>query len=298
MQYQGLARNLPRVVELVRHINADSGVAESGIDDFVRGIQTVAGQLDSAAHAPGGDVTRVLVLSDVHDNVVGMMLASSLVKDETDPFSFVLLAGDVTTRGLKPEAQLFTHEFSSNELPVLMVGGNHEDGPAMQEFRRAGYRVLDGSAESAAGLTVFGVTDPEAWSLTATPDEGLLEAGGAAALERFQRLEPPPQVFLVHDLAEARAIVDYAKQQRLPLTVVYGHDHVASVKREGTVTLVDAGTSGASGYLTLGQATSKPYTFQILDFSKEPVPRLLSVTTMSYEGLYGRSTATYTPIAR
>ena len=254
VQYQGLAKNLPRVVELVRRINADSGVTESGIDDFVRGIQTVAAQLDSAAHAPSGDVTRVLVVSDVHDNVVGMMLATSLAKDEADPFSFVLLAGDITTRGTKPEAQLFTHEFSSDGLPVLMVGGNHEDDPAMKVFQRAGYRLLDDSAESEDGLSVFGVTDPKAWSLEATPDEELLEAGGAAALDRFQRLEPPPQVFLVHDFAEARAIVDYAKAKALPLTVVYGHDHVASVKRDGTVTLVDAGTSGASGYLTLGQA--------------------------------------------
>jgi predicted phosphodiesterase len=298
VQYEGLAKNLPRVVELVRRVNADSGVAESGIDDFVRGIQNVAAQLDSAAHGPGGDVTRVLVLSDVHDNVVGMLLASSLVKDETDPFALVLLAGDLTTRGLKPEARLFTREFSSDGLPVLMVGGNHEDGPAMQVFRRAGYRVLDDTAQWAAGLAVFGVTDPEAWSLAATPDEELLATGGAAALERFRRLDPPPQVLLVHDLAEARPIVDYAKEEQLPLTVVYGHDHVASVKRDGSVTLVDGGTSGASGYLALGQATSPPYTFQILDFSKGASPRLLSVTTMSYEGLYGRSSATYTPIAR
>ncbi len=298
VQYQGLAKNLPRVVELVRRINADSGVTESGIDDFVRGIQTVAAQLGSAAHAPSGDVTRVLVVSDMHDNVVGMMLASSLAKDQTDPFSFVLLAGDITTRGTNPEAQLFTHQFSSDGLPVLMVGGNHEDYPAMKVFQRAGYRLLDDSAESEGGLSVFGVTDPKAWSLEATPDQGLLEAGGAAALDRFQRLEPPPQVFLVHDFAEARAIVEYAKERGLSLTVVYGHDHVASVKRDGTVTLVDAGTSGASGYLTLGQEGSPPYTFQILDFSREPEPRLLSVTTMSYEGLYGRSTATYTPIAR
>jgi predicted phosphodiesterase len=298
VQYQGLAKNLPRVVELVRRINADSGVTESGIDDFVRGIQTVAAQLDSAAHAPSGDVTRVLVVSDVHDNVVGMLLATSLAKDEVDPFSLVLLAGDITTRGTKPEAQLFTREFSSDGLPVLMVGGNHEDAPALKVFARANYRLLDGAAESVDGLRVFGVTDPMARSLAATPDEELLAAGGAAALDRFQRLEPPPQVFLVHDPAEARPIIDYAKAKALPLTVVYGHDHVAAVKRDGTVTLVDGGTSGASGYLTLGQQGSPPYTFQILDFSKEPSPRLLSVTTLSYESLFGKSTATYAPIAR
>jgi len=298
VQYQGLAKNLPRVVELVRRINADSAVTESGIDDFVRGIQTVAAQLDSAAHAPSGDVTRVLVVSDVHDNVVGMLLATALAKDQTDPFSFVLLVGDMTTRGTKPEAQLFTDQFSSGGLPVLMVGGNHEDDPAMKVFEHAGYRLLDESAESVDGLSVFGVTDPKAWSLEATPDEELLGAGRAAALDRFQRLDPPPQVFLVHDFAEARPIVDFAKAQGLSLTVLYGHDHVASVKREGTVTLVDAGTSGASGYLTLGQEGPPPYTFQILDFSREPEPRLLSVTTMSYEGPYGKSTAIYTPIAR
>jgi predicted phosphodiesterase len=298
VQYQGLAKNLPRVIELVRRINADSGATQNGIKDFVRGIETVAVQLGSPAKIPAGDVTRVLVVSDVHDNVVGMILASSLVRNRTDPFSMVLLAGDLTDRGMKAEAQLFTHEFSSDGVPVLMVGGNHEDAPAMKVFKAAGYHVLDGWAESLGSLSVFGVTDPMAWSLEATPDEKLLDDGAQGALDRFKRLESPPQVFLVHNLAEARPVIDYAKEQGLALTVVYGHDHVASVKREGTVTLVDGGTSGASGYLTLGQEGSPPYTFQILDFSKEPSPRLLSVTTMSYESLYGRSSATYTPIAR
>jgi predicted phosphodiesterase len=299
VRYEGLARNLPRVVELVRQVNADSGAAESGISDFVRGIQNVAAQLDTAAHGPTSDVTRVLAVSDVHDNVIGMLLAKSLVEDKQDPFSLILMAGDLTVRGTKPEAQLFLREFSGNGLPVLMVGGNHEDGPAMKAFESAGYHVLDNRSESGVGgLSVFGVTDPMAWSLDATPDEKLLQEGGAAALDRFRLLDPPPNVFLVHDLREAQAIVDYAKAEALPLTVVYGHDHVASVKTDGSVTLVDVGTSGASGYLTLGQEGSPPYTFQILDFSREAKPRLLSVTTMAYEGLYGKATATYTPIAR
>jgi predicted phosphodiesterase len=297
VQYQGLAKNLPRVVELVRRINADSAVSESGIDDFVRGIQAVATQLDTAAHAPTGNVTRVLVVSDVHDNVVGMLLASSLVKDKNDPFSLVLVAGDVTSRGLKAEAQLFTRDFSSDGLPVLLIGGNHEDSPAMQAFARAGYRVLDGEAVSMGGLTVFGVSDPQAWSLAATPDEGQLATAAAAALERFESLEPSPEIFLVHNIAQARPVVEYAKSRHVPLTVVYGHDHVPSVKRDGSVTLVDGGTSGASGYLALAKPGATPYSFQILDFSKGAGHRLLSVTTMSYEGLYGRSTATYTPIA-
>jgi len=298
VQYQGLAKNLPRVIEMVREVTADSPASQRGIEDLVRGMETVAGQLDVAAHSGArADVARVLLASDVHDNVVGMRLASSLVRDPAEPFSFVMLGGDLTNRGLAPEAQLFTGQFSSGSLPVLMVGGNHEDTPAMRVFEKAGYRLLDGETATLDGVTVYGLTDPKAWSIVATPDPAQVKAAGEAALERWKTMDPAPQVLLVHELDEARPIIDWAKQHKQPLTVAYGHDHVAGVRRDGLVTLVDAGTGGASGYLDLAHDPNLPYTFQILDFSRGPRPRLVAVTTMSYTGLGGKSTATYTPIA-
>jgi len=83
------------------------------------------------------------------------------------------------------------------------------------------------------------------------------------------------------------------------LVVAYGNDHVAGVRFDGTVTLVDAGTAGASGYEAIGAAAPQSaapdpavpapgskltYTFQLLDFSRTAAPRPLAVTTLTYWG--------------
>lgn len=298
VRYQGLARNLPRVIEMARALTAESPAATTGIHDLVRGIETVAEQLSIAAQVrPRHDVTRVLFASDVHDNIVGMKLASALVRDPAEPFSFVMLGGDLTNRGTALEAQLFTSQFSSHGLPVLMIGGNHEDMPAMRVFARAGYRILNATSATIAGVTVYGLTDPMAYSFNSTPDMARVNAAGLAALERWKRLDPAPQVLLVHELAEAQPIIDWAKRHHEVLTVAYGHDHVVGLRADGSVTLVDAGTAGASGYIDLAHDPNRPYTFQILDFSRGPDPHLVAVTTMAYTGLSGSSTAIFTPIS-
>ncbi len=294
--YRGLASNLPRAVTLLRTVLEENASGASTIRDYLQGLQSVASQFADMTAAPRANgVVRLLVVGDIHDNIVGMRIASTLATSSTVAVDGVVLVGDLTHRGTSLEANLFTRFFDPGETPVFVVGGNHEDAGAMERWRAAGYRVLDGDAADVGNLTLFGVTDPLANSPAASPDAELLESAAAVALERWQSQDEYPEILVVHDIRQARAVMEWTEEQQ-PLVVFYGHDHVAAVRQEGAITLVGSGTGGASGYESVGRDPNTAYTFQLVEFSQDPDPVVLSVTTLRYTGLDGRSTAEYIPL--
>jgi hypothetical protein len=100
-------------------------------------------------------------------------------------------------------------------------------------------------------------------------------------------------VVLVHDVAQAEVVIAAAAGEGRQLVVMHGHSHVVSVTREGSVTVVDGGTAGASSVIALGSAPDTPYTFQIVEFAAEAgVMHPIAVTTLSYIG-DGSSRAEY-----
>jgi hypothetical protein len=149
-----------------------------------------------------------------------------------------------------------------------------------------------------SGVSVLGFSDPVALSPVIIPTQAEVSDAATAEADAFSAVQPAPDVVLVHEQAQAQQIIDGARTQNQPLAVLYGHDHVQKVTREGSVTLVDGGSAGASGLQKLGAQPGTPYTFQMLEFApRNGAMRLVSVTTLSYSGLDGRSQADYQPIA-
>jgi predicted phosphodiesterase len=238
----------------------------------------------------------LLVVSDVHTNAYGARLASRLAAGDGSPVDAVVLAGDMTNFGRRLEAQLFVDSFDAAGAPVIMVGGNHEDAPAMKGFAKAGYRVLEFAAAQVDGVTVYGVSDPLAYDPAVESDVSALEAQSQALASRLAALSAPPTVLIVHDRRQAEAAVAWAVETDTPLTVVFGNDHIPAIARDGPVLLVDAGTGGASGYEQIGARRGDWYTFVLLDFARDGDGELLAVTTLAYS-VDGRSRVEYLPIA-
>jgi predicted phosphodiesterase len=296
IEYSGLAENVPRLLPVVRQLQAPGGGGLERLQAYVDGLETVAGQLASAGRRPAREhVTRLLVVSDVHMNAYGMRLASRLAAGEESPVDAVLLAGDMTNRGSRLEARYFVDRFDSAGAPVFLVGGNHEDAPAMRVFARAGYTVLDREVADVHGVTVFGASDPLADEPAVASDEDALALQSEELAAAVPALSESPDVLEVHDLRQAGGVVDWAKEAGVPLTVVYGNDHVPSITRDGPVVLIDAGTGGASGYEQIGAERGDWYTFVLLDFARDDAGGLVAVTTLSYS-VDGRSRVEYLPI--
>lgn len=298
VRYEGLARNVPRLLTLVRGLEAQEAGRLERLTEYVEGLELVALDLQREVEGPArtAEVRRVLLFSDVHSNVYGMRYASRLARGGDDPVDLVLVAGDLTDAGAREEAELFLRLFKAPDgVPVLMVGGNHEDAPAMEVFRASRFEVLDWEAEEADGLEVYGVSDSLAESARVDSDTELLASQNERLAALWPELEAP-DVLMVHDVRQAESTIDRAEEAGAPLVVAYGHDHVLAVSRRGSVVLVDPGTAGASGYGAVGRGEEVPYSFLLLDFALDGEARLVAVTSVSYS-VGGRSRIDYQPVA-
>lgn len=193
-EYRGLATNVPKVLPLLRVLGSGSaGDHLRGLQDYVSGLEQVAVQLDAAPAPPErGGVTRLLLVSDTHDNVFGMRAAARLAAGGGAPVDGVLVAGDVTDFGLAAEARLFARTLAGLDVPVAYVGGNHEDAPAMRVLARAGLVPAGGGVVDVAGVLVAGADDPLARSPRIDSDETLLAAGSASLATHWAALAPRP----------------------------------------------------------------------------------------------------------
>jgi predicted phosphodiesterase len=294
------AMALPTLLRVVRGRRPDLERFEA----YLRGVAVAAGAFDAEAR-PEPVGIRALLLSDLHDNAFGMAIAARLANGPGQPdrppaspaacpADLVLVAGDVTDAGTREEAGLFLRLFGLDDIPVVMVGGNHESEAALRAFEAGGIKVLDWEASTVAGLTVYGVGDPLARSAWVEPDEALLDRQAERLAALWPDL-PTPDVLLVHDLRQARAALDLTEKSGEPLVVACGHDHSVGVERRGPVTVVNGGTTGAGGHESLGRGESLAYTALLLDFTPGPRSRLRQVTTLEYVP-GGRSRATFEPI--
>lgn len=296
--FDGLARYAPRIVSLLQGVVQHPEAARWSVDDLARGLEEVARQAGTTVPVGSGDagVVRLLVAGDLHDNVIGYRLVRRLAADPRLEVAGVILVGDLTHAGTAPEADLALDELEPVQVPIAMVGGNHEGEPAMEAFSEGGIIQLADGPVRLAGLTVMGFDDPLADDYEALTDVPQREAAAEEALAAVQSEVPPPQIVVFHDVGQAEDVIAWAADEELPLTVLHGHDHVMSVTIEGSVVVLDPGSGGASGYEQLGRDPGTPYTFQLVEFVIEPEPRAIAVVSLEYEGLAGASSATYQPL--
>ena len=297
VSYYGLARDLPSVVTAVR--NGSEALQRYDLDfgGFAAALETISRQLVGGASASqGDDVVRLLLVTDVHINPVGSRLAARLARSEVEPVDAVLLGGDMTYFGTDPEARLFATTLGDPGVPVIVVGGNHESAPAMDYFAEVGWRVLDGATTDVGGVSIMGFSDPAADTAEIISSTDPMNQAAKAAAEAWSAAQPRPDVVLVHDVAQADGVIAAARSESSQLVVMHGHSHVVSLSREGSVTVVDGGTAGASSIIALGAAPNTPYTFQIVEFAADGgIMRSMAVTTLSYIG-DGRSRVEYQPL--
>jgi hypothetical protein len=119
-----------------------------------------------------------------------------------------------------------------------------------------------------AGLRVAGFDDPLEWhspdpdnprrifSFAELPDpEQAVERAQRDLMRWYDRLPRRPDVVLVHQngLAQWLAATLMDRGVTRPLTILTGHDHRQHVTTYGPVTVVDAGTVGASGIYGVGR---------------------------------------------
>ncbi len=267
-----------RGAELVQLLDAATNARAAGdgyttkVQGAVRGFASLltdpaAGRLDGTRPA--------LLASDLHNNRLVLDSLRDYARDKP-----VFFAGDFGNTGSRAEARLLVGGIARLGRQVIVVSGNHDSSIFMRALARRGVTVLtrdgvlrsDGTygpeAVEVAGLRVAGFDDPQEWrgpnpgtprrifSFSELPDpEQAVERARVSLLRWFDGLERRPDVVLVHQngLAQWLASTLGARGDDRPLTILTGHDHRQHVTGYGAITVIDAGTAGASGLYGVGR---------------------------------------------
>lgn len=282
-RYTGLLANAPTVIGDVETVLDRFGEYRSQLGDLV----TNAVELYRAGQAlpdfePGDDAVRLLHVSDIHNNPQAYDLVGRLVEDFA--VDAVVDTGDISDWGSGAETQL-TAPIGRLGVPYVFVRGNHDSSATERAIDALPNAVvLDGAAQTVAGLRIWGIGDPRF-----TPDKSG-ETGAGVEREAIERFAPvlrrqlladtPPNVDLV-TVHDPRAAADITGE--VPL-VLAGHGHEPRYDEiEGTVLLVEGSTGGA-GLRALRGEFPEPLTSTLLYFDPRS-DRLVAYDRITVAGL-------------
>lgn len=264
--YRGPVEDAPRILALLREVRGDWPGVQQNIRNLAIGLERIHGQMtEKNADARREEPTvRLLVVSDVHNNPIGLMMARELASSfDVDG---VLDAGDFTDRGTKLEGEVFAR-FAALGVPHVIVGGNHEDAAALARARSVEQVSLIGlepDVARVAGVVVLGASDPNATVIEDDPNNPRARSDIPRLCEALARRLVPSgaHVLLVHDPRMGECAAEAAEASGRPLVFVWGHTHKQVYEVRGSVIGLSPGTSGANGFKS---AKDTPYGFSLLE---------------------------------
>ncbi len=278
---------LERAPELLDAVEREYGNLQ-GLQDRA---QVLAGQLQILAQQAANPAllaqspreVRILHISDVHLNPVGLEVAANLA--EQFDVEAILDTGDLTSYGLPLEANIGA---LLEELPVpyFFVPGNH-DSPANRAAigRRRNVTVIDREIVDIAGVKVLGIPDPlysvdsGDGGVTGREAREARERSAGAVARLVERLEPDV-------LAVAGLQLAAESTGSVPL-VVSGDVHRRSEEVVDGTRLLTVGSTGAGGLGSFTVDTDQPYEAEILRFVDG---RLAVLDYVTLSGLSGNFT--------
>jgi predicted phosphodiesterase len=280
--FDGLLVQAPTLIGRVQDFDAYS----QRVAELTANVARVYGALETLPTPPSDESTRVLWVSDIHNNPQSFSVMRQLI--EQFEVAAVLDTGDIVDVGSVVENRQLDR-ISGLGVPYLYVRGNHDSRTVTQTYIEAqeGAVVLDdGRSVEVAGVRFAGIGSPlfrpNRASEGATEDnEARLRAAGERLVEQFDAQPAPVDVALVHQSTMAGPLVG-----RVPL-LLSGHAHERGhVAGGGSLQLVQ-GSSGGAGLRSLDGEDPMPLEMSVLHFDDEGA--LLAVDDITVGGLGQRS---------
>jgi len=266
--------NGPDIPVALRTIEQAQGSARAISEELNEQLVGLARLVSESSARRQGQASGFVLASDLHNNLLALPALDRAVGSR--PLFF---AGDLTSSGSPFEFTLVRRIVRLGH-PFVFVSGNHDSDTLERALARRGVTVLtrdgivrpDGThgapMTEVAGLRVAGFDDPLEWrspnpgdprrifSFSELPDPEQATTAAQRDLVRwFDGLPRRPDVVLVHQngLAQFLARTLFERGVTKPLAILTGHDHRQHVTSYGAITVVDAGTAGASGIYGVGR---------------------------------------------
>jgi predicted phosphodiesterase len=280
-RFDGLLAQAPALIGRVEDFDAYS----QRIAELTANVARVYGSLAALPAPLSDDTTRVLWVSDIHNNPQAFVVMRQLA--EQFDVAAVVDTGDIVDLGSAVENRLLT-AIAAFDVPYVYVRGNHDSRAVTQTFiaQQPNGVVLDEGETVEIGDVVFAGTGHPLFrpNKRVVMDDGYdqqLRAAGEQLARAVAEAEEEVDVALVHEPAMAEPLFG-----AVPL-LLQGHVHERRSRvAEGTLAL-SQGSSGGAGLRTLDRGEAEPLQMSVLHFS--PDGDLLAVDDITIGGLGERS---------
>ena len=261
-EYSGLLSRAPAAIgdarDILNRFSEYRGQLSALVLNVTR-LYDVASTLPN--YQAGGDVVRVLHVSDIHLNPAAFDLMTQLV--EQFKVDVIVDSGDIAEWGT-PFESATAQRIGPLRVPYVFVRGNHDSTATVDAVRAQPNTVLlSGSTVTVAGIRFFGMPDPRF-----TPDkrESDDDETQRAQVETFANLvavrlaeqDQAPEVVVLHDPTAAREI-----HGKTPL-VLAGHTHRFKHSDVDGTTVLSQGSTGGAGLRGLEHENPTPLSASIL----------------------------------
>jgi predicted phosphodiesterase len=281
-------KSAPWIIRLIKN-----GVFSLGeVDGIVKKASTDLSQFDSImAKTPGAQgidsAERILVISDLHNNPIGLGLALNLAK--TYNVKMVLNAGDVTDLGSDFESD-FVKQLDAFGVPQVFVAGNHDSVKSIKTISRLRYAVVPNeNVVPVEGFRILGQNDPASdtdagHTMVATNSQ--ISAAKKKLRAIINRQSVKPDILIVHHPEIARRF-----SGEIPI-VVSGHDHTMGITAENGKVWIRPGSTGAAGVRYFSEKNGQPMSAAILYITRKPRVKAIAADLIAITNPNGEFTIT------
>jgi predicted phosphodiesterase len=280
--FDGLLAQAPTLIGRVQDFDAYS----QRVAELTANVARVYGALETLPAPPTDESTRVLWVSDIHNNPQSYTVMQQLV----DQFEVaaVVDTGDIVDVGSPVENRLL-NRIGGLGVPYLYVRGNHDSRTVTQPYIAAqdGVTVLDdGRTVDVAGVRFTGTGHPmfrpnRADDEDTEANDSRVRAAGERLARSVAAGPDPVDVALTHEAAMAEPLIG-----RVPL-LLSGHAHERGHRAGGGSLQLVQGSSGGAGLRSLDGDEPLPLQMSVLHFDDEGA--LLAVDDITVGGLGQRS---------
>ncbi|MHB1016554.1 MAG: metallophosphoesterase family protein [Coriobacteriia bacterium] len=284
--FNGALAYAPGAIELVQDRIADIEGLQREVSSLASDLATYYG-VDQSFTGGGAlpDTYRVLHVSDLHLDPVGMQLTMDLAR--AYDAELIIDTGDISHFGTEQEAALAIAQMS--QRPYVFVPGNHDAPDLIARIAASGVTVLDGETTTTArGLVIIGIADPASAGPGVEPDsDRARERGREVALERRREHF---DIVAVHD---PRSGSPYAGRAAVVLS---GHTHTPSYSTVAGTVMLGSGTTGGVHFTELQPDPHIPHGASVLYFSRSEPGRLVAIDQIEVFGKTSQSSIRRTVI--
>lgn len=285
-EYDGVIALAPDMMRVGEQMLNNLDQLQNNTSQVLSNIRILFGKMDSlpVLGDPDGtsEVKRILIVSDMHSNPVGLELTRSIVNN----FNIQLLinAGDLTDYGSPLEVNL-AEQLKQFNIPQVFEPGNH-DTPEVTDFMRTlpNTHVLDGNVVEVEGFRLLGAPDPLSSSTRVINSD---RNDSKAELEKQYNdvlnsldTQGKPDIIVIHNPRYAEKLAGLAP------VVISGHLHRTSIRESHQTALLNPGSTGASGLRGVYSEAGVPYSAMILYM--QPGQNPIAVDLISYHPSDGK----------